>query len=254
MFSHLLKKSFLGGAIAAASLMAGVQTAQAAPARVNFTPPYGAPFGDLEWGGFADIDDGTCGASGTLYNFVSGPCVGEFSFITATLNLSSISNPLIKESITLTGAQVVRVDRTSPAPTDWTKVYSSPFNPVKGSIAPTLYDPPGPTGADNAYFSLIFVGGYAQLMWFQKDPGPALVDPLAFPYVKLPNALQYAGCYLAGPGDNNILVNRCGLSSNLEGAGAVLKITPVPEPSTYAMMFAGLGALAFLARRRSRRG
>lgn len=246
-------KAFLSGALAIFALVGALPVAEAAPVKVRFTPPYGAPFPNLEWFGEAVIDDGACTNSGTVLNF-AGPCAGEFSFTSATVYLADVSAPTVAlQTINFTGGQVAVVERSSPAPADWTKVYSSPFTPVKGTIAQTLYDPPGATPADNAYFSLIFVGGYAQLYWFQKDPGEALVNPLAFPYVQFPNVLTYAGCYLAGPGDNQVGHNRCGLSSNLEGAGAILKITPVPEPSTYAMMFAGLAALAFLGRRRARK-
>ncbi len=82
-----------------------------------------------------------------------------------------------------------------------------------------------------------WLGAYAQLVWFKDNPGNFL-DSVA-------SAGTYLGCYASGPGDNAVPGNRCGLSSNLQGQGAKLAITTVPEPSTYAMLFAGLGALAF---------
>lgn len=48
------------------------------------------------------------------------------------------------------------------------------------------------------------------------------------------------------------------LFGSVDGARAVysgeLTVAPVPEPSTYALMLAGLGAVAFMARRRKKLG
>lgn len=255
MFRELTAKLLLCGVIAASSALAGLQTAEAAVARVRFKPPYGTPFPDLEWFGFADVDDGGCTNSGTVSNF-GGACKGEFTFLSATVFLADLDDPTVPlQTIEFTGGHVVAVERTSPTPTDWTAIYSSPFNPVQGAIPQTLYDPPGPAGPEHAYFSLIFVGEYAQLYWFKNDPGPALVDPLHFPYVEWPGALYYLGCYLAGPGDHRVLKNRCGLSSNVGGESGRLQFeAAVPEPSSVALTLMALGSLVYFGRRRSRRG
>lgn len=237
MIRNLLSKSLLCGAAAVlAVLTVTPQAADAATARVRFTPPYGSPFPDLEWFGEAVISDGTCTATGNVSNLF-GPCSGQFSFVSATLNFAKVSAPTtVLQSFNLTGSTVAEVQRSTTAAPDWTQIISSPFSPVQGAIPETMY------GSGQAYFSLVFVGGYAQLIWFKDNPGSFLdsVGSLA----------TYAGCYLSGPGDNAVAGTHCGLSSNLQGAGAKLTVTAVPEPSTYAMFFAGLGALAFVARRR----
>lgn len=238
------KSSFLAMAFAACALLAGTPAANAGLRSVSFDPAYGSPFPDLGWKGNAIVDFGTCDGPGIVTNLPAS-CNGALSFVSATVQLYKNPDPNdVLQTINFTGGQVAAMNFDGSS--ELTQLWSSPFNPVQSTIGTGEGDYSG----NPAYFSLIFVGDYAQLFWFKNNPGNALFDPLVFPYVQFPNVLYYAGCYLAGPGDNKVFNNRCGLSSNLEGAGALLKITPVPEAETYAMMLAGLGALGFMARRR----
>jgi hypothetical protein len=43
-----------------------------------------------------------------------------------------------------------------------------------------------------------------------------------------------------------------GFVANVSGAGTEILMAPIPEPETYALMMAGLGAMGFVARRRKR--
>jgi hypothetical protein len=234
MFRNLLSKSLLCGALAVFTVLTVVpQQAEAGPVRLRFTPPFGNPFPDLDWGGVVDIADGTCTATGSVSNLI-GPCAGQFSFLNATLTLTDLGNPLSTESITLnpTSAQVISVQRTGLAVADFQGAISTPFDPVQGSISAAF------NGSVGGWFSLVLVGGKdVQLYWFDQDPGSYFSNPAL-----------YAAC--GKPGDNVVGFYRCGSSSNT----AIAVFQPVPEPSTYALLAAGLGAIAFVARRRARRG
>ena len=98
----------LCGVLAVAGGLASLQPADAAPARVRFTPPYGTPFPNLEWFGEAVIDDGSCAASGTISNLVGG-CAGQFSITSATVYFADVSAPTVPLGhIDFNGGQVVQ--------------------------------------------------------------------------------------------------------------------------------------------------
>jgi hypothetical protein len=235
MLKSLLSRSVLGGALASCVLLAGMPTAEAGPVRVRFTPPFGAPFPDLDWGGVVDIDDGGCTELGTVFNTIGG-CAGNFSFTSATLTLKSLSSPST-QSIALnpSSSQVQFVQRNGLTPETFAGVFATPFAPVQGSIPATKYDGTG----DGGWFSLYLLGGNnVQLYWFDRNPGSYFDNPGL-----------YAAC---GKSGDNLVAQydiRCGTSTTT----ALAVFQPVPEPSTYAMLAAGLGAVGFVARRRARR-
>lgn len=227
MIRKLASRLLLGSAIAASGLLGAVQAAHAAPVRVVFTPPFGAPFPDLEWSGSAVISDGSCTAVGSVSNFVA-PCAGEFTFSSAKLKLSSIASPGVSETLSLSGATVIGVQRSGLTPAEFQGASATPFNPVQSSIAPAVF------GSSNAYFSLVLVGGAdVQLYWFRDDPGSFYSNPAT-----------YLAC--GKPGINVVGDNLCGQSTNT----AIATFAPVPEPSSYAMLAAGLGTVVWFARRR----
>lgn len=236
MFRNLASKTLLCGTLAVFTVLTVLpQQAEAGPVRVRFTPPFGAPFPDLDWGGVVDIGDGACTDVGTVSNLV-GNCASEFSFLSGTLTLTSLSNPAIQESLALdpTSSQVLSVQRTGLTPDEFQGAAATPFAPVKGTIDAAKVD------GEGAWFSLVLLGGdNVQLYWFNRNPGSYFES-----------ASLYAACGKAGDNTVNQFDIRCGTSSNT----AIAIFQPVPEPSTYAMLAAGLAAVGFAARRRARRG
>jgi hypothetical protein len=214
------------------------QQAEAGPVRVRFTPLFDGPLPYLDWGGVVDIDDGPCTDVGTppgspVFNIV-GSCSGNFSFLSATLTLTGVGPFPGTESIALdiSSSQIQFVQRTGLTPETFQGAFATPFAPVKGSIAAAQVD------GQDVWFSLALLGGdKVQLYWFDKNPGSYLSNPAL-----------YAACGKAG--DNTVGDYRCGTSANT----AIAIFQPVPEPSTYALLAAGLGAVGFVARRRARRG
>jgi hypothetical protein len=227
MFGITIRSLVLGSLAVLIGTLSVVESADAQVRRVRWDPDYGAPFANLGWRGEADVQYGSCTGPGWVDNS-AGSCNGALSFLNATVELYDIGTPdTTLQTLNFTGGLVDQLNFDGSG--ELTDVLSTPFTPIQGIPAQTEYM------GTPAYFSLIFVGKYAQLYWFKDYPN---------------SAAAYIGCY--NPGDNGFGSNRCGISSNLDGAGAELKITPVPEPGTYALMLAGLGMVMFIARRRQR--
>lgn len=79
------------------------------------------------------------------------------------------------------------------------------------------------------------------------------------PFVLSPNGAFEFGSLSASGVTGPLMITVSGLATGVGGGSAAsysgtLNVTPVPEPETYALMLAGLGAIGFMASRRRRQG
>ena len=218
-----LKRMFGAAAVGAAVTLAAVFAgpAQAKTYGGSFTPPFGGAFPDLEWSGSGKfyIPD-ACEALPTGWKANSGPTCGGMTISDGQLVFSSLSSSFSDEVFNFGSASVVNM-----------YVDGGSLHGVESTFI---------GGFTSANYNM--VGSTPVWFWlkFEKEiaVGPNLsVVQLYF------NAV--------GEGPDCLVRNDCSISGKSEET-AILHLTPIPEPSTYAMLLAGLVGLGAYARRRQR--
>jgi PEP-CTERM motif len=209
-------RSFLSVVLlGAAATLGSVGPAQAALYTGNWDPAYGTIFPSLGWEASAvfNVPDACLVNNGS---FLIGACPG-FSVVSAQVGFYDVSDSnTILESFSLNPN--VPVSGFEIAGNQLTGVDTSFF----ASFVPTL----SIAGAGAYSFSLILYNGDLAQLIYANPPGSS---PFCA-YVPFGNT-------------------SCGVSA-LAATGV---FTPaIPEPETYVLMLAGLGALALARRRRSR--
>lgn len=111
-------------------------------------------------------------------------------------------------------------------------------------FAPQIFD--NPANYPGQVFSLAMNNG--------QGAGTIAIDNLVIHNTAM---LDFSGRFTETPvGDDVVLWNRLGSVTEIEasiiGPGGTL-VTPVPEPSTYAMLLAGLGLIGFMSHRKKNR-
>ena len=211
-------RSVLSGLLlSAAAALGSAGSAQAALVTGNWDPTYGGIFPQLGWQASALFEvPASCLAIGTGNNIpISGAC-GGFDVLSAEVSFYNVANPnTILHSYALNPNVIV--NGINLAGGHLAGIDTGFFD----SFVPAL-----PIAGSGQYaFSLIlFAGNQAQLIF----ANPPQTSP---------------GCaFLPVPGAS------CGISAN----AATGVFTPVSEPGTLALMFAGLGAIGLGIRRRRR--
>lgn len=199
--------------VAAVAALTCAMSAQAIVYRGAWDPAFGAPFTDLGWSGEGQfyLPDACAAMSGTVLN--SDPCsMGTMSVLSANVGFYSLSDPgnPAYQETLVFGTPTLAINSMT--------ITGGVLSGIDGtflySVASTLPIAGGPY----TEFKLFFDNDVAGMIWKSSPPG----GPVTW------------GVSDYNPPDGTPLII----------------FTPVPEPGTYALMFAGLAAIGFVARRR----
>lgn len=203
--------------LAVAATLGSTGSAQAALYSGRWDPSYGSIFPSLGWEASAvfDVPDGCLALDNGNNIPINGSCA-SFSVVSAEVGLYNVASPsTILQSFDLDTNVIV--NGINIAGGQLTGIDTGFFD---------FFVPALPIAGSGDYsFSLILFGGdKAQLIY---------ADPTA-----------------TSPGCAFLSVD--GASCGVSAVAATGVFAPIPEPGTYALMLAGLGAIAFAVRRRRR--
>jgi len=241
------------GALALAALAGAIPDADAAVYRGRFTPDYGAPFPDLYWNGTLEVnapDSCIPNGPGTVTLLT---CAG-LKITDANVNLynktayhnNNAVAPLISLDFDAEGWSGLNWSLSFGANKKLLGATSTAFSVLSGgSFAETMYN------GSPAFFSLQFLGDFAQLFWFENEPSDLELFALTQLGLCSSNGKNVIPPFGTYPG------NTCGWSDpdNISKQGAFITFELVPEPASLALVPSALAAmgLAGLWTKRRRR-
>lgn len=226
------RASAVGIGILLGALLGMSVPAQARTYGGSFTPPFGGEFPDLEWSGSGKfyIPD-ACEAQPTGWYANSGPTCGGMTISDGQLVFSKIDD----EEGGMKGRssmEVIDVFNFGSAPVVNMYVDGGSLHGVESTFI-------------GGFTSTTFSTAYDKPVWFWLRFEHDIAEG--------PN-LSVVQLYFNGVGEGPDCIVRGDCSVFGESASeAILVLTPVPEPATYAMLLAGLAGLAAFSRRRQKR-
>lgn len=252
MFKKRLKKTFASATLLVGAGLCAVTPANAIVVGGAWDPWYGSPFlgsdssstnDDMWWSGSALFyipDACMATVSGSNLQLTSATCSG-MSVSDATVNLTVGEGGTTVSTLNFSGTAALTTVQFTAGGGAVSWVESAWWNPLASGTG-TTFD------LGNYYFSLGFSELGANLFHTEKT---AFLDrhgshgPDERTFFWNGNGTGHLGD-LCGPTTAPFDGDRCGFS---DARGTVI-FAPIPEPSTYALMFAGLAAVGLMARRR----
>lgn len=215
-------RSLLGALLSIGALAAFAGAAQAKTYGGSFTPPFGGNFPDLEWSGSGTffIPD-PCEALPTGWYANSGPTCGGMTISNGQLVFESIGNLHADEVFNFGSAPVVNM-----------YVDGGSLHGVESTFI---------GGFTSAYYNM---DGATPVWFWLKFEKQIAVGPNLSVVQLYYNAV--------GEGPDCIVRRDCSVFGESEST-AILELTPVPEPQTWALMIGGLLGLGAWARRHRQR-